>query len=194
MTDKKVEYCLLALQIEYEETLSKLYKCYSELFPDVDLWKHLEEEEKNHARLIHPIIRKVSDETIFFKEELESCEMLRGSLEILNIEIDKAKNKEIDLEYALMTAIEIEENMVELNFFRSMDTDAPFVEDLLMHIIMETEKHRFSLIRTKNKFVEEHTNIVRPKIKRSYQGGRKFSKNTLDKEIDLDRELSSTDE
>ena len=194
MTDKSAEYCLLALQIEHEETLSRLYKHYSELFPDIDLWKHLEEEEKNHAQLIHPIIRKVSDETIFFKGELESCEMIKDSLEILNLEIDKAKNKEIDLEYALMTAIEIEENMVELNFFRSMDTDAPFVEDLLRHIIMETEKHRFSLIRTKNKFIEEYTNIILPKVKGAYLGGRKFSKDILDKEINLDRELSSTDE
>ena len=183
MSDKKAEYCLLALQIEHEETLCKLYKYYGELFPDIDLWKHLEEEEKNHAQLIHPIIRKVSDEIIFFKGELESCEMIKDSLEILNIEIDKAKNKKIDLEYALVTAIEIEENMIELNFFRSMDTDAPFVEDLLRHVIMETEKHRFALIKTKHKLVEQiKDNIVNVKQMKSV-------KYTFDKEINLDRDL-----
>ena len=189
MYSKSEEFCLFAHQIEHEESMSRLYKCYSELFPEVELWKQLESEEKNHAKLIHPIIRKVCDETINFSGELESCDRIKKSIIRLNEEIIKVKNTDIDLDYALRTAIEIEESMVELDFFRSMDTDAPLVEDMLRHIIQETEKHRFALIKTKREFIKEVETKNISGIKRTNSKFKEYKSDIRDKEINLNREL-----
>ena len=189
MYSKSEEFCLFAHQIEYEEIMSKLYKCYSKLFPEVELWKQLESDEKNHAKLIHPIIRKVCDETINFSGELESCDRIKKSIIRLNEEIIKGENTDIDLDYALKTAIEIEESMVELDFFRSMDTDAPLVEDLLRHIIQETEKHRYALINAKIKFMKEFESRKDNKVKGSVSKFKTSDSKIQDKDIKLDREF-----
>ncbi|NOR45991.1 MAG: hypothetical protein GQ534_10440, partial [Candidatus Delongbacteria bacterium] len=79
MTEKNAEYSLLAHQIEHEKTLSKLYKSYSELFPEEEVWAKLEKEEKKHAAWIQQIISKICDETVYFNEDPECCENIKTS-------------------------------------------------------------------------------------------------------------------
>jgi len=156
MKGSNVEYNLFVHQIEHEEALRKLYKSYHKLFPEEEIWEQLESEEKKHADVIHPIILKVMDETIFFKEPPENYDMIRRSLSRIMSEISKAEKKEVDLIEALETSIEIEETMIERNFFKSMGSYAPFIEDILENIVVETEKHRGLLIGVKNKYIRKY--------------------------------------
>ena len=195
MAEKNIEYSLLAHQIEHEKTLSKLYKSYSDLFPKEAVWAKLEKEEKKHAAWIQQIISKICDETVYFNEDPECCENIKESLRVMNEEIIKAENKEIDLTHAFKVAIEIEESMVEREFFKSMDSDAPFVEDVLKKIIADTELHRETLIRAKNIFLNQPDTIeVSQTVGKTTKTDQELKKDTTpDKNINLDRELSSKD-
>ena len=198
MAEKNIEYSLLAHQIEHEKTLSKLYKSYSEIFPEEEIWMKLEIEEKKHAAWIQQIISKICDETVYFNEDPECCENIKRSLSIMNDEIAKARNNEIDLMHAFKIAIEIEESMVEREFFKSMDSDAPFVGDVLKKIIADTEMHRDSLIEAKNVFLRTVglNDINKPKTEEKNTKEIPGSNDNVIpyKEIDLDRELDSTEE
>ncbi|NOR44241.1 MAG: hypothetical protein GQ534_01540, partial [Candidatus Delongbacteria bacterium] len=110
-----------------------------------------------------------------------------------NDEIAKAENKEIDLAHAFKIAIEIEESMVEREFFKSMDSDAPFVEDVLKKIIADTEMHRDTLIQAKNIFLNKPDTIkfsqTTDRTTKTYQELQKDT--TPDKNIELDRDLDN---
>jgi hypothetical protein len=81
------------------------------------------------------------------------CESIKLSIERMKNEIDKIDTVEVDLLHAYKTGFEIEESMIEREFFKSLETDAPFVEDILGKIVADTEKHRESLILAKNNFL-----------------------------------------
>ncbi|MDA3839365.1 MAG: hypothetical protein PF574_10340 [Candidatus Delongbacteria bacterium] len=149
----KEVFNLIAHQIEHESTLSKLYKTYSIKFPEEKIWKDLELAEKKHASLIQQLIGKVSDDTICLKDDPMRCESIKLSIERMKNEIDKIDTVEVDLLHAYKTGFEIEESMIEREFFKSLETDAPFVEDILGKIVADTEKHRESLILAKNNFL-----------------------------------------
>lgn len=154
MTEENSKYTLLAHQIEHEKTLSKLYKKYSELFPAEQVWKTLESEEKKHADWIQQIITKVCDGTIFFKDRHECCEIIRESIELIKSEIEKAGTENISLKEAFSAAIEIEDSMVEREFFKSLESDAPFIQDVLSRIVEDTEEHKQILIDAKDEFLK----------------------------------------
>ena len=198
MVEKNIEFSLLAHQIEHEKTLRRLYKSYSEIFPEEEIWLQLEKEEKKHAAWIQQIISKICDETVYFNEDPECCENIKRSLSIMNDEIAKAKNNEIDLMHAFKVAIEIEESMVEREFFKSMESDAPFVGDVLKKIIADTERHKDSLIDAKNIFLKtvDLSDISKPEVKEKNTKERsKQNDNAIPyKEIDLDRELDPAEE
>ena len=198
MVEKNIEYSLLAHQIEHEKTLSRLYKSYSEIFPEEEIWGKLEIEEKKHAAWIQQIISKICDETVYFNEDPECCENIKKSLSIMNDEIAKANDNEIDLMHAFKIAIEIEESMVEREFFKSMESDAPFVEDVLKNIIADTERHRDSLIEAKNVFLRTIglDEINKPKTEEKSTKEKSGSNDNVIpyKAIDLDRELDPTEE
>ena len=194
MVEKNIEYSLLAHQIEHEKMLSKLYKSYSELFPEEEIWEKLEKEEKKHAAWIQQIISKICDETVYFNNDPECCENIKKSLSIMSDEITKAKNNEVDITHAFKIAIEIEESMVEREFFKSMDSDAPFVGDVLKKIIADTEIHRDSLIQAKNIFLNKPDVAEVPQTTGKTKKTELLKQDTTpDKNIELDRELSSTD-
>jgi len=193
MPEKKEVFNLIAHQIEHESTLSKLYKAYSMKFPEEEVWAHLEKEEKKHAAWIQQLIGKVSDDTICLKDDPNRCESIKISIERMRNEIGKIDNEEIDLLYAFKTGFELEESMIERKFFKSLDTDAPFVEDVLSKIVADTEKHRKSLILAKNNFLnrlnrgevnenstKKHNDLVENKVPYS-----------RDEVISLDRDLDN---
>lgn len=191
MSTESIKFNLLSHQIEHEKTLSKLYKSYSILFPSEEVWSKLEKEEKKHAAWIQQIITKICNDTIYFREDPECCEQIKTSLKKMDQEISKANNNEIDLIHAFKVAIEIEESMVEREFFKSMDSDAPFVEDILSKIVADTEKHREALILAKNNYLDR---LSRGETSENHKVNDIIEDKaplTRDEDIDLDRDLDN---
>ncbi|MBN2834987.1 MAG: hypothetical protein JXR48_08475 [Candidatus Delongbacteria bacterium] len=133
---------ILGLHAEYEQLLSRLYKIFSNKFPDEELWSFMAKEEKKHEAWVKQIILKMIEGTIIYENEDEYQDNIINSLVDLKETIKDIPEKDISEEDALEIAFSIEESMLEKEFFEKFSLDAPLVEQILENLKKDTRKHR----------------------------------------------------
>lgn len=127
----------------FEEVIGALYSAYAWLFPDyADLWSGLSMAEKGHAKLVRELrdtrlgvsisegrvnlpIRLVETSTAMVKQALVNA--WAGNVCILD---------------ALCTASDIENALIERQFYQTIETDDVEAEKRITNIITGTEAHR----------------------------------------------------
>jgi hypothetical protein len=101
--------------IAVEETVASLYRIYMDLLPDERLfWQDLYRDELEHSFWLTSGSRSEAIELLPSKKLLPSMEHITKTLAFVEGKIAHAKTSPVTFEAALMTALEIEESMVEM--------------------------------------------------------------------------------
>jgi rubrerythrin len=136
---------ILGFHSEYERNLARLYSVYAEKFPDVELWRFLVEEERKHESWIKQIIIKVSEGVIDFELKEYTAEKVKNCIINLKDKVIETVGLDIDLKTALLNALEVEDSMLEKDFFDKFTSDAPAVQSVLSKLVSDTINHRYAI-------------------------------------------------
>jgi len=144
----KSQKLILTLLIENEETLSKLYKIYSQKFDEYQLfWERLSEDEIEHANAIRAL-EKIADEIT--EKRFDKDTILEFSAYI-NIKLNDAKKENQSIEKAIKTAVEIENEIIERQFFEPFDGDSAYLKKAIRYLKETVETHKKAVERALNK-------------------------------------------
>lgn len=132
----------LGIHAEYERLLARLYSTFFKLFPDENIWEVLIEEEKKHETWIKQIIIKVVQGTISFKSEDESDEYIINAVQGLKDTLNDIKIDGIKKTDTFEIAYNVENSMLEKDFFNKFSSDAPLIDKILKSLVKDTKRHR----------------------------------------------------
>ncbi len=132
----------LGLHAEYERLLARLYATFSNLFPEEEIWKILVEEEKKHEAWIKQIIMKVVQGTITFKNNDDTDEYIINAVQGLKDTLNDIKIDGIKKDDTFEIAYNVENSILEKEFFNKFSSDAPIIDKILKSLVKDTERHR----------------------------------------------------
>jgi rubrerythrin len=120
---------LLYLMKRYEILLGELYSEYAEKFPEyADFWNTISKEEGTHAYWIETLAGQIGSYKIFFNETRFNIAPLNICIDEVVKVIDDAKKEPISILEAMATSINIENGMIERNFFEVFESDSPEIK------------------------------------------------------------------
>ena len=126
-----------------EELISKLYKLYAKLIPELqDFWEDLAKEETRHAYWILALQTHINDGVLSFKENRFNLRAIELFLIYVKDLLDTAKGRVKAPKDALANAMNIENALIERKFFEVFNEDSPALKDTLQQLVIATEKHR----------------------------------------------------
>lgn len=135
-----------------ERDIGHLYKIFASIFPSsYSFWIQLYQEEEEHARLLGELEKQSQYGKIFFDDTRFSLNAIQTTIRYVMQKISEANNNIITEQDALNIAWDIENGLLEKNFFKNFKTDDNYLTDILKKIISDTEKHRNRVSEKKNK-------------------------------------------
>lgn len=137
MFQSEVNEQLIQLLAQQEERLAQLYHQHALHFPNGDFWKNLSVEEEIHKQWVMTLAH--SSENIGIKEDTFRIPALKTMLDF--IEETKQKSKNFSLYQALGTSLNIEQALLEKNFFEVFETDSPSVKITFRNLAEATKAH-----------------------------------------------------
>ena len=109
---------------ENEMVISRIYKVYSERFPEYrDFWETMAKEEVQHADMIRSLVPEVKEGTVRFKAQRldeTSAGMFR---DYLKVSLAGAREQDMPIKDAFETALAIEHDLIERSFFDLFEAD-----------------------------------------------------------------------
>jgi len=142
----KEDLKILNLLGENEKAVAGLYACFAQKSPKhKEFWNELVREEIDHFQWIDELRAGIEEGTIKVDRRKFPIEMLQGSVETIKELTDRAENNASSLaKYSdqLEIAFELEEGMIEKNFFKAFDTDDDLIKSLLGKLQVATNEHR----------------------------------------------------
>jgi len=140
LSDAKYE--ILDLLEAHEHHIKDLYLAYSKTFPEfAAFWNALAQEEASHAALISQLKKKAVEKGIEVSVKRFKPELLKTTINYLKREAQKAKNKKVDIMYAMTNALEIEKSMIEREYFEVMNMDPEDLKKALAYLSESTKRH-----------------------------------------------------
>lgn len=142
---------LICLFEENELNISTLYSIYSQKISDKkEFWEKLSNEEISHAAQIGT--QKENSDAI--EENKFSRGVIKYVMDFVLNEIKRAQEEEIDHHEALLTALRIEQSMLERKCFEMFAPSNQRLKEVLCRMNSETERHVQKLLTEikKNKF------------------------------------------
>jgi len=128
--------------IESETRIGDLYRIYARrLAEHATFWLDLAAEENTHAVWVRTLYTHLKEGTISFNEERFSPEAYQLFLDYLTRLIQQAETERITMLQALSIAKDIEETILEKNFFSIFFTEAVESKRLLSALHSSTEEH-----------------------------------------------------
>lgn len=126
---------------EIESTAGKLYKVYSEKFPDhKDFWLSLVVEEENHAELIRSLFSSIEKGAVYFKEK-NCSDAIDTLLNYMKKYIDDATKNKVILMNALFLAEEIEKGLINNIFFSFLEGDSSEFNQVIVRVLSGAKEH-----------------------------------------------------
>lgn len=142
---------LIKLFEENELNISALYSLYAQKIPDKkEFWDRLSDEEIGHAAQIG----NEKDDHEAITENKFSRGVIKYLMEFVLGEIKNAEQQEIAHKDALLTALRIEQSMLERKCFDMFMPTKETVKEIFFKLNRETERHVEALQQEmkKNKF------------------------------------------
>jgi hypothetical protein len=135
-----IQSAVLEALAKNEETLSRLYKKYSLQFSAYSkFWSGLSFKEISHAKQIRMFYLKIREGSADF--EVGRFEL--GPIKLFSRYLNKLILKEEEtLINAFAVAIDIEEALIEKEFFRVFRADSEQLKRLLSRLAADTKEHR----------------------------------------------------
>ena len=101
--------------IAVEETTASLYRMFMDIFPDErPFWQDIYRDELEHSFWLRSGSRSEVIDLLPSKEIIPSMEHVTSTLVFIEGKIAHAKTNPVTFEAALMTALELEQSMVEI--------------------------------------------------------------------------------
>lgn len=103
---------------ENERLISRIYRVFSEKFPDHgEFWAKMADEEVQHAGILRSVDPAVRSGTVVLKEGGPDETSLRMFRDYLRFSLARAQGEKIRLQDAFETALAIEHDLIEYDFF-----------------------------------------------------------------------------
>jgi hypothetical protein len=142
---------LVGSQAELERQLARLYSFFNKKFPGTELWPFLTEEEAKHECWLKQIIPKISEGSIILFVNDITIKAIEETIEDIISTCENAESKGISLIGAIKTAEKFEMHMLDKDFFKFLDSDAPVYSRILDKLYEDTKRHKELLIAAKLK-------------------------------------------
>lgn len=133
---------ILEMMAKNEEGIARLYGLYAERMPEhSSLWTELAGEEMQHASWIRAFNEGVGEGSLVLDEKRFPREALQTYAEYLNINLAKARQVGEDIAQYFVTALYIEESLIEAKFFQVIDTGSKDFDKLVLRLKLATLEH-----------------------------------------------------
>jgi hypothetical protein len=151
---------LLELFVKQELLIEKLYKRFSERYPDYKrFWTKLAYEEYQHALIIQRLSENLSINSILFSQGNLRTTNLNSSINYIeNLIIDFTNNKsDFPIARSATIALQLEKGLWENKIFQCFEGDSEEVRRVLSSLHLEQEVH----IRKIQKFALKFMGLAR---------------------------------
>jgi len=125
-----------------EEAVGRIYEAYANKFPEHEqFWFGLAMEEADHSNWIFELLHKVSKGSASIYEDRFHTEDIQRFQDYLEEQLDIVRQEKISFVDALLTALDIEESLVERRFFHVFEGDSEETRSVLEYLASATENH-----------------------------------------------------
>ena len=133
---------IVEMLANHELALKELYQTYAEKVPSFkDLWLKLAEDEQRHSDWLDSLVSKVASAD----PQTPCCwprpAAIESSLTYIQIQILRASQTEVTPLAALSIAKDLENALLEKEFFKIADDACPEVRAVLGRLVAGTRKH-----------------------------------------------------
>jgi rubrerythrin len=133
---------LIKLLIENEEAVSSLYKTCALKFPDfAEFWQKLATEEKAHAEVLRELAKQLTAQRVFLKERKFNVTGVQSTIDYVNKQEEHVKSNSVTLLQVLALAHDIEQSIIERDFFEVFETDSPSMKKEFEALRKHTSEH-----------------------------------------------------
>ncbi len=140
---------ILEMLAKNEECVGELYTKYAENFVPLRVfWSGLAEEERLHATWIRLLKQMVLDGKMSLEPDRFNSAAISQFSHNIATEITQTKQLGNSLVNALATAMDIEENLIESQYFTALEADSPDLQRILRDLQTATADHRQKLQET----------------------------------------------
>ena len=127
---------------QQKKSLQALYEQYKRRFSENALfWGTLAADEALQASRINGIKIHLNAGNWYLKEGRFNTVSLKTSLEYVKKKIEEARNKQVSQIEAISTALEIEQSLIERNFFEIFGSDSSELKTLLAKLVAAKKAH-----------------------------------------------------
>ena len=135
-----------------ERIVGQLYKVYVDSFQaDSSFWVQLSKEEEDHAGMIKELEKEVQNSNLSFDETRFNLNAIQTTIRYVQQKIKQANDGLLTAQEAYNIAWDIENGLLEKNFFQTFQTDNHRLRVVLKKLITDTTEHRNRVNRQKNK-------------------------------------------
>jgi rubrerythrin len=134
---------IIGMMAAHESAVADLYEAYADQLPQfAEFFRALVEEEREHARLIVSFADKVRKRAVQVSPGRFNSHAILTSLDYVRQRLNDAQQERVSAMDALSTCKDIEESLIEREFFKILDEDAPDLREVLQAIASDTTAHR----------------------------------------------------
>ena len=139
----------IELLAENEMVISRIYRVFSERFPDYhDFWEKMAEEEIQHADMIRSVVPEVKEGTVRLREQGLDETSVGMFRDYLKFSLARAGEQDIPLKDAFETALAIEHDLIERSFFDLFEADTRELMLVFEGLASSTREHHRRLVQT----------------------------------------------
>ena len=152
MDSKESRMYIVELLINNEINVGKLYRAYTEQFPDYcSFWSGLASEEAEHASWVRKLASEVAEGAVLVNDKRFNASAIKTFSDYLGRELIKVNKSGISLISALSTALYIEESIIEQKYSELFDGDSVEFKKTLIDLANATKDHRSRIKEALNK-------------------------------------------
>ena len=146
---------IIKLLIDYELTVSELYRSCAAAYPDHrGFFTELSEEEVGHASRIELLALEAEAGFIEIDEDAFAVRPLEVSIEHAKDIKGRVEDNKINLLGVLSLALDIESSLIEKEYHKVFRGDSMRFNDSIREIHMESEKHRRKILELRDHMAE----------------------------------------
>lgn len=150
MMEEKVKEIISKMEM-LERFIGQLYKTYARIFPaNYSFWTELSQEEEQHAKLVNDLKKELENSNIFFDKRRFNFNAIQTTIQYIQRKIRQANDGLINEQEAYNVSWDIENGLLEKNFFRTFTSNQNEVKRILDKLLHDTEDHRNRINKKKN--------------------------------------------
>lgn len=155
---KDYQIKIIDLMAQMELSISELYELFAEKFPKYEnLWIELSKQEVQHADWVKQLQSMAGENRVFFDEKLTKSYSVQKVLEIIKATYANAKDDKLTLINALSVSRDLEQSVLEREFYNYFTGRDAEVKMIINNIRKETIDHQTKL---RNAWEEERKIVL----------------------------------